>query len=272
MRVPQQFVNMNNQMNQFPAAHAKVILHSGEEIVGDIQNAHFSLEVDYGHLTPAPDKLRTMTFVEPEKKPGSPEPAAAVAGPIPISPRILRFSDALVIQSPARDRVALYDLRTRKFQELSGPENGPLEVGPIYGQGLVALSLQGPKITRVAVADSNSGWHVHDLRQPFEGRLTPIVGQGIAIYSAGRCAYAFAAEPGRWDVVELPETVRAAPLLGTNMISIEGGGHLYAFSAKTGLWDHVRLRRPFGRQPASEEMKRPRRHQPVLHADMQRSP
>lgn len=47
--------------------HGKVITTSGKEIVGDIRiPTDFRLELEFGHLTPAPDKLRALTLLDAE--------------------------------------------------------------------------------------------------------------------------------------------------------------------------------------------------------------
>ena len=58
----------------------KVITTSNKEIIGDIHiPTDFQLELEFGHLTPAPDKLRTLTlidgdrdFVAPKARAGAP--------------------------------------------------------------------------------------------------------------------------------------------------------------------------------------------------------
>jgi hypothetical protein len=228
-----------NPNTRFPTARAKVILHSGEEIIGEIQGVNFTLEVDYGTMTPAMDKLRAMTFSEPEKKADA---TVEARGSSSAQPQYIRFGPALLIRSPSGDRVRLYTIPTRQALELSGPEGARLEVTPVYGQGIMALSLRGPRITRLALADSATGWQVQDLLQPAEGRLTPVVAQGIALYRSGRHAYAYAAEAHRWDVVELPEGLPDMPAIGPGTFTIEGRGQIFTFSAQTGQWGHIDLR------------------------------
>jgi hypothetical protein len=247
--------NRNNAMN-VQTARAKVILQSGEEIIGNIQyGMGFRLEVDYGTMLPAMDKLRTMTFSKVERKTGSAgsdaakpdegSPRTAGNDRDLVSPRPLYFrhGQALVVRSQAGNRIALYNMENQQSLELSGPRDAPLEVTPVYGGNLMALALRGPKITRIAVADDASGWHVQELRQPVDGRVMPIVAQGIAVYSVGRYVYAYAVEAHRWDVAELPDGLRATPTVGPNNASIEGQGHIYTFEAKTGKWEHIDVRK-----------------------------
>ena len=104
--------------------------------------------------------------------------------------------------------------------------------------------LKGPKITRIAVADTASAtWYRQDLRKPFEGQATPMMGaSGLAVYTLGRFVYAFSPEAHRWDVVELPEGIPAVPIIGPFGVTIERRGHIYNFVTKTGKWEHLDVR------------------------------
>ena len=242
-------VNQNNG-GGMQTVRAKVILNSGEEVVGNIQiTTGFRLDLDYGSMIPATDKLRTMTFADIPSKAGAAPKGEARPGATgedretsAAPPHYIRYGKALVVRSHAGDRVTLYNTESKQSLELLGPKDPPVELTPIYGQGLMALGLKGPKITRIAVAENASGWHVQDLRQPVEGRLMPIVSQGVAVYGAGRYVYAFGTESHRWDAAELPEGVRATPVVGPNTATVEGRGHLYTFTARTGKWDHIDLK------------------------------
>jgi hypothetical protein len=236
-----------------PIIRAKIVMNSGEEIIGAIQLPMvFRLELDFGTLIPTADKLRTLTFTEGERKAGSakadtaaPGAAGDTADTPSTPPRYFRQGNALIVSSPAGDRVTLYELETRKSRSLSlsGSKEGRLEITPIVGPNVMALALRGPKITRIAVADTASGtWYPQDLREPVEGRVAPIVGAGLAVYGVGRYVYAYSAAAHRWDVAELPEGLRATPVVGPNGATIEGRGHFYNFAAKTGKWDHVDVR------------------------------
>jgi hypothetical protein len=143
------------------------------------------------------------------------------------------------------DRVTLYNLDTKKSESLalSGSKDAPLEVIPIVADNLVALSLKGPKVTRIAVADIATGtWHSQELRKPIDGQAVPIVGSGVVVYKLGRDVYAYGAEARRWDVALLPEGVRAMPSIGPQTVTIESQGHIYLFAGSTGKWDHVDVR------------------------------
>lgn len=76
----------------FPArrgtlVRGKVITTSGKEIVGDIYiPTDFKLELDFGTLTLAPDKLRTLTMVEDEPAAEAPVPKADPGAEKPPAP------------------------------------------------------------------------------------------------------------------------------------------------------------------------------------------
>lgn len=220
----------------------------------------FRLELDFGALTLAPVKLRSITFSDDDRK-ENPAKAEAAAPrtheyvPRPASgedaslPRYFRQGSSVIVISPEGDRVTLYKLDTKKSEslKLSGPNDGPLEVTPILSENLAALMLKGPRVTRIAVADTASGtWHSQGLRKPFEGQAVPIVESGVIVYKLGRDVYAYGVEAQRWDVVELPEGALAMPTVGPGTITIESHGHIYTFAGKTGKWDHVDVRAILG--------------------------
>lgn len=235
----------------------KVITTTGKEIVGTIHlPADFRLELDFGTLTLAAEKLRSITFEDSrqEDKPanaGAGAPAAAddrghaEPGVEASSPRYFRQGEFLIVISQVGDRVMLYNLETKDSRslELSGSKDAPLSVVPIIGQNLAALLLNGPKVTRIAVGDLVTGtWHSQELREPIDGRAVPIVSAGIVVYNLGQRVYAYSAESQRWDVAVLPAGVRATPTVGSGTATIETNGHLYNFAGKTGEWSHVDVR------------------------------
>ena len=189
-------------------AKGKVVTTSGKEILGNILIPwNFQLELDFGTLTLVPPKLRSITFTDIDKK------ATSASKPDAAEHRADADADA------------------------------PLEVTTIRGSNFLALALTGPKITRIAVYDLDSGtWHPQDLREPVARRAVPTVAQGVVVYNLGRYVYAYSAEAHRWDVAELPEGMRASPGVGPNGATIEGNGHIYQFIPKTGKWEHIDLR------------------------------
>jgi hypothetical protein len=214
----------------------------------------FRLELAFGSLIPMTDKLRTITFSDGERKGEPARPAAGAAARAPEdagpgeparAPSYFRHGHSLIVITPEGSRATIYDLESKKSQslELSGTKDAPLQVTPLFGQDIVAFSLRGPKITRIAVADSANGtWYSQDLRKPFGGRAVPIVAPGLAVYRLGRDVYAYSAAAHRWDIVELPEGIPVGPVVGINGATIESHGHIYTFVPKTGKWEHIDVR------------------------------
>jgi hypothetical protein len=235
----------------------KVITTADKEIIGMIHiPSDFRLELEFGALVLAPIKLRSIAFTDDNRKdkPARADAAAPSAhavvgrttsGDDASPPRYFRQGRSVIVISPVGERVTLYNLDTKKSEslELSGSKDAPLEVTPVLAGNLVALSLRGPKVTKIAVADTASGtWHSRDLREPFDGHAVPIVAAGVVVYKLGRDVYAYGAESQHWDVVLLPESVRSMPSVGPGTVTIDSHGHIYTFAAKTGKWDHVDVR------------------------------
>lgn len=159
-------------------------------------------------------------------------------------PRYIQTSQLIVVSSPEGDTVTAYSTETGKAQplRLAKARDTKLKVVPIVSQGLAALYLKGPKITRIAAFSVLDGtWYPQDLREPVD-QAGPIVGPSLAAYGIGRRIYAFSPVAKRWDVLELPEGAVAKPALGTDAITCEHNGHLYVFSVKTGKWEDIDTR------------------------------
>ena len=69
----------------------------------------------------------------------------------------------------------------------------------------MALRLEGPKITRVAVYNIESGkWSPLDLDEPAGGVLEPMVlGPGAAAYQVGRFVYVYHSKTSKWDRLDV---------------------------------------------------------------------
>ncbi|MHB1557759.1 MAG: hypothetical protein ACYC61_09785 [Isosphaeraceae bacterium] len=238
----------------------KVATTTGEEIVGALQAPPvFRIELAYGSLVPQTQKLRTITFTDGqthapheakgEKAADAPHlpapPLPPERRPTTAIPRYYRLGNGVLIASPVGDRVTFYDSASRKSRsiELSGTKDAPLDILPIVGPGVVALQLNGPKITRLAVLDPQQGkFYSLDLKPAAKGQAMPIVGANVAVYALGRHLCAFSARAGRWDVAELPESVIGVPTVHNDGASIEGAGHIFTFAAQTGKWEHIDIR------------------------------
>jgi hypothetical protein len=235
----------------------KVITTTDQDIIGTVHiPADFKLVLDYGTLNLAPAKLRSITVMGANRHdkpaaadtagPRSPDDTGQVA-PVDAGspPRYFRQGGSLIVVSPVGDRVTLFDIETKKTQslELSGSKDAPLEVTPIVAENVVALTLKGSRISRIAVADTASGiWHSQGLRAPIDGQAVPIIAPGVVVYIMGRQVYAYGALAQRWDVADLVEGVQATPVVGPGTATIENNGHIYTFAGKYGKWEHVDVR------------------------------
>jgi hypothetical protein len=250
----------------------KVVTTSGQEIDGGIHVPNsFVLQLEFGSLRLDPDQLRTITFTGAkadagtERKEGPAKPTAGGAaarahdqigrlepdepeGP----PTYFRHGKGLIVSVPGDNRVAFHDLETGTSQaiELSGSKDAPVSVMWIGGSDAVMpLTLSGPRITRLAIADLATGrLQPQDLREPVEGGASPLVGPGLVVYALGRYVYAYSAQAHRWDVAELPEalTPQQTPVLGPDGTTVASRGHVYAFVVKTGKWEHIDVRKVLG--------------------------
>jgi hypothetical protein len=235
----------------------KVTTTTDQEIIGTIHvPADFRLILEFGALNLAPSKLRLITFTAPNRQEKQ-APAEAAARPTPeVSqdvaenlPRYFRQGRSLLVISPVGDRVTLFDMETKESRslELSGSKEVPLEIVPIAAENLVALTLKGSKIIRLAVADTATGvWHSQELRAPADGPVVPIIASGVVVYVLGQDVYAYGGLARRWDVTELAAGVRAEPIVGPETATIENNGHIYTFAGKSGKWEHVDIRAILG--------------------------
>jgi hypothetical protein len=159
-------------------------------------------------------------------------------------PRYIQTNQLIVVPSPEGDAVTAYSTETGKAKSLrlSKATDTGLKVVPIVSQGLAALYLKGPKITRIAAFSVLDGtWYAQELREPVDTAI-PIVSQSMAAYGIGRRIYAFSPVAKRWDILELSEGAVASPMIGNDAIICEHNGHLYVFSVKTGKWEDIDTR------------------------------
>jgi RNA polymerase sigma factor (sigma-70 family) len=159
-------------------------------------------------------------------------------------PRYIQSGQLIVVSSPEGDTVTAYSTETGKAKplRLAKARDTKLEVVPIVSQGLAALSLKGPKITRIAAFSVLDGtWYSQDLREPVD-QAGPVVGMNLAAYGIGRRIYAFSSVAKRWGVLELPDGAVAQPSVGNDAITCDHDGHLYVFSVKTGKWEDIDTR------------------------------
>jgi hypothetical protein len=162
-------------------------------------------------------------------------------GTIDQGPTHYRNNQFLLVVSPLGDKVGLYNTQTQKSQPLrlgDGERKKPT-VTPNFSGEIVALSVQGEKVSRVAVA-INGRWYPQDLREPAIS-ATPIIGNQMVMYVLGRCVYAFGAGAGNpgWDVLELPKGSQPRPSVDSNALRIGHGSHIYLFKNWTHKWTDI---------------------------------
>jgi len=114
-----------------------------------------------------------------------------------------------------------------------------LALTTVVGQALTALSIQGPKISGIAV-QFRERWYPQKVGQPVEN-ATPILYGQAAAYILGRHVYTFSAvanEPS-WDVLELPEGSHPRPFVDVDRLRIDHGGHIYIFNTGSNKWKDI---------------------------------
>jgi len=191
---------------------------------------------------------------------------------VPGEPRVTRFDNLIIATSPEGERIAIHNRDTGVTSSLRLPasKEAPLEVTPVFGTTVLALSLKGQKITKVAAANAIEGrWYTQELREPAESEAVPTVRGDVVVYGLGRYAYAFSPQARRWDVVELPPGVKAeplwddykftpsvkgAPIISSGKVTVKGGGHIFTFNSQTGKWIDFDLNAIL-KTPADEDSK-----------------
>jgi hypothetical protein len=159
-------------------------------------------------------------------------------------PAHFRSDQLLVIVSPLGDKVALYNTNLGKslalrLSEVAGTKQ---TVTPVFSGYITALSIKGPKVSRVAVAVNPERWFPQDLRVPVEN-ATPIIGNGTVAYFLGRYVYAFGVAGGKpgWDVLELPEGSHARPSVDPDGLTVGHGSHLNRFKSWSHKWTDIEM-------------------------------
>jgi len=184
------------------------------------------------------------------------EPANAAvvegAGAVAPAPHHSEVGRYIVMTSPKGDRVTCYDRGTResKVIELAVPDGSVHTVTPMFTQrqGILALNIRGPKISRIAAftlavgqqGEIRDSWYPQELREPVDQADVTLAFK-TAAYVLGRHVYAFSAFANRWDVLELPAGSQAQLSDSQTEFKVEHGGHLYTFNALSGKWDDFDL-------------------------------
>ena len=147
----------------------------------------------------------------------------------------LETQDSVVSYQPKGTRLPAYSVAKGEWASYEVPRG--VEVVPVTGSGVVAVTIIGDEIRQLAAFSPSAGsWVPIDLKEPARGRITPIVHSGMAVYPIGRRVYAFSAATRSWDVVELPEGSKPMPSVSLDRATVKHEDHLYLFSVHTGKW------------------------------------
>ena len=189
---------------------------------------------------------------DPTKNAAAAAPAGLVAaketGPPPQS---FENGAYLYVISSQGDRIAAFNRTTGETRaiELPAPAGVRHEASLIWGNGVVAVNLKGPKISRIAVhcgSNRAEAWYPLDLREPVDN-ASPIVGNRSAVYVLGRDVYAFSASAKSWDILELPaeDMLRQGTQIGGagpgGSYTVRHGSHVYVFDLRRGKWKDIDL-------------------------------
>jgi hypothetical protein len=122
-----------------------------------------------------------------------------------------RLGGLIFAASPTGNRVIAYDPNTRwtSSLELRATKENPLKVSFAANpsergqQGLVAISIEGEQITRIAGFDLKSQtWHAQDLSEPVRGQAIPYIANAIS-YDLGPHLYTFNPQSLSWDHLDV---------------------------------------------------------------------
>ncbi|WP_406698711.1 sigma-70 family RNA polymerase sigma factor [Singulisphaera sp. Ch08] len=211
-----------------------------------------------------PNREAARPSPSPRRKGGREMPLRAIPG-FQTSPagqyQHYAQDNTVLVVAPVGGKVKIHNARTHKTQsfQLSSAKDLKLEVVPIGGPAVTALLLDGSKITGIAASRAfDQPWVMQKLREPHDGRVTPIVGPNIAIYMIGRYIYGFSPKMNRWDVVEMPKEPETMATVGPGIASLKNDGHVYTFEDATGKWTDVDLRAimdaPDDKEPSEPEV------------------
>jgi hypothetical protein len=234
----------------------EVELASGQKLTGKIQLDWVFVETEVGRYQIKPEQIKTIRLTGKAVPREGPMEEPGIEGTV-------TTSSGREIKGKIRNNSWLLDveigslaLDSSKVKSMTfaapggakgvGSARGTdvrgsqLKVTTIEGQNAVGLMISGPRITRVAAAPQVTGdWVAVDLREPVEGRAVPVVGQGIVVYGLGSHIYAYSSMVNRWDVLDLPEGIKAAPIVGPGTARVEYDGHVHEFQANIGKWKHI---------------------------------
>jgi len=218
---------------------------------------------DQPEAPPSPPAPPTSAFATPPSPPapptsrpaaGAPEGATPPSTP-PLSeaqkaaysgPWTTPLSGGRVLYSPAeRDRVTIIDSQSGTASTFKDPGNIK-KIVPLMSNNMVGLELEGPNVTEVvALNPVVNAWLRQKLREPLiDGRVSPVVTQGMLYYGVGRSIYALGSQTHRWGVLDLkqplsPDKLQLKVMMTNDSIIVPEDDMIHVFNPKTGDWTHL---------------------------------
>ena len=77
-------------------------------------------------------------------------------------------------------------------------------------------------------------WTKQEVTPPAPVPLQPIVGDSVAALQVGSTVYAYSADTGRWDRLDLPPELKPQPMVDSDLVVILGGANVYTFANAPG--------------------------------------
>jgi RNA polymerase sigma factor (sigma-70 family) len=212
------------------------------------------------HATEPADQTK-----EAQKPKDQPKPAEAAQADMPRPDDPTRqpfyYWGLSFTASPTGNVAFAYNPKTRvvKAVRLNATPGDPIKVTPkaVRGTCVVGLHLEGPKITRVAVFDINSGkWSPLDLDEPGSGVVEPMaLGRDAVAYRVGGFSYVYFAKTSVWDRLALQPIVKGNPIRvtlrevpGTGVLGMQLEGpnisRVGVFNLESGKWSFLDLDEP----------------------------
>jgi RNA polymerase sigma factor (sigma-70 family) len=182
------------------------------------------------------------------------EPASGIVQPMPLGHGALAYQVGRFFY--------MYSSKTSAWDRLELPaitQGQPIGVTAteLKGGWVGGLRVEGPKITRVAVYNIESGkWSPLELDEPASGVVQPIaLGPGAVAYQVGRFFYMYSSKTSTWDRLELQaitqgQPIRVTPtkLKGTWVVGLRVEGpkitRVAVYNIESGKWSPLDLVEP----------------------------
>ncbi len=192
-----------------------------------------------------PPPLNPPTPQNPSEKP------AVTSQPQPEQPRkpwinALPSSAKILICPPEGNWATILETLNGVKKTYRDPGN-VIRISPVVSQNMVALRLEGPKVTQVvAYCRGEDEWYPQELKEPaLDGKIFPIVWPDVVQYRVGRYLYVFSNLGKRWGVLELkqPLPVGQHSMPGETAngecLMITEGDITHVYNYRSGDWTHI---------------------------------